>query len=95
VNGKTQVLDGPFADTKEQLGGYYLIDVRGSGRGVVVGGEVSGGEPRIGGGAGDLVDVTDGTPARAIPLDNLSGRCIFQIDYAKPDRLRDSRTAFD
>jgi hypothetical protein len=27
ANGKTQVLDGPFADTKEQLGGYYLIDV--------------------------------------------------------------------
>jgi hypothetical protein len=26
-DGKTQVLDGPFADTKEQLGGYYLIDV--------------------------------------------------------------------
>jgi hypothetical protein len=26
VNGKTQVLDGPFADTKEQLGGYYLIE---------------------------------------------------------------------
>lgn len=26
-NAKTQVLDGPFADTKEQLGGYYLIDV--------------------------------------------------------------------
>lgn len=27
ANGKTQVLDGPYADTKEQLGGYYLIDV--------------------------------------------------------------------
>jgi len=26
-NGKTQVLDGPYADTKEQLGGFYLIDV--------------------------------------------------------------------
>lgn len=26
-NGKSQVLDGPYADTKEQLGGYYLIDV--------------------------------------------------------------------
>ena len=26
-NGKTQVLDGPYADSKEQLGGYYLIDV--------------------------------------------------------------------
>jgi len=27
ANGKTQVLDGPYAETKEQLGGYYLIDV--------------------------------------------------------------------
>ena len=27
ANGKTQVLDGPYADAKEQLGGYYLIDV--------------------------------------------------------------------
>lgn len=26
-NGKTQVLDGPYVDSKEQLGGYYLIDV--------------------------------------------------------------------
>jgi hypothetical protein len=27
VNGKSQVLDGPFIDTKEQFGGYFLIDV--------------------------------------------------------------------
>jgi hypothetical protein len=27
VDGETKVLDGPFAETKEQLGGYYLIDV--------------------------------------------------------------------
>lgn len=27
VDGKNQVLDGPYAETKEQLGGYYLIDV--------------------------------------------------------------------
>ena len=27
VNGKAQVLDGPYVDSKEQLGGYYLIDV--------------------------------------------------------------------
>jgi hypothetical protein len=26
-NGKTQVLDGPYADTKEQFGGYFTIDV--------------------------------------------------------------------
>ena len=26
-NGKRVVTDGPFAETKEQLGGFYLIDV--------------------------------------------------------------------
>jgi hypothetical protein len=26
VDGKTQVLDGPYADSKGQLGGYFLID---------------------------------------------------------------------
>lgn len=26
TNGKTQVLDGPFIESKEQLAGYYLID---------------------------------------------------------------------
>ena len=26
-DGKTLAVDGPFAETKEQLGGYYLIDV--------------------------------------------------------------------
>jgi hypothetical protein len=25
-NGKRQVTDGPFAETREQLGGYFLID---------------------------------------------------------------------
>ena len=27
TGGRPQVLDGPYADAKEQLGGYYLIDV--------------------------------------------------------------------
>jgi hypothetical protein len=27
-NGKVASTDGPFAETKEQLGGYYLIDAR-------------------------------------------------------------------
>jgi hypothetical protein len=26
TNGKQQVVDGPYADSKEQLGGYYLIE---------------------------------------------------------------------
>jgi hypothetical protein len=27
ADGKPQVLDGPYADSKEQLAGYFLIDV--------------------------------------------------------------------
>jgi hypothetical protein len=27
-NGKLSTIDGPFAETKEQLGGYYLIEAR-------------------------------------------------------------------
>lgn len=27
TNGKPKTFDGPFAETKEQLGGYYVIDV--------------------------------------------------------------------
>jgi hypothetical protein len=27
ANGKPQVLDGPYTDSKEQLGGYYIIEV--------------------------------------------------------------------
>jgi hypothetical protein len=26
ASGKTSVVDGPFAETKEQLGGYFLIE---------------------------------------------------------------------
>jgi len=27
-NGKTVATDGPFAETKEQLGGYYTVDAK-------------------------------------------------------------------
>lgn len=27
ADGKSQVLDGPYTDSKEQLGGYYMINV--------------------------------------------------------------------
>jgi hypothetical protein len=27
-NGKVSITDGPFAETKEQLGGYYVIEAR-------------------------------------------------------------------
>ena len=27
-NGKVSITDGPFAETKEQIGGYYIIDAK-------------------------------------------------------------------
>ena len=27
-DGKTMITDGPFAETREQLGGYYLVEAR-------------------------------------------------------------------
>ena len=27
-NGKTQVLDGPFAEAKEMIGGFFLLDCK-------------------------------------------------------------------
>ena len=27
TDGKTQVLNGPYAEAKEQLGGYFMVDV--------------------------------------------------------------------
>jgi hypothetical protein len=27
-DGKTMTIDGPFAETKEQLGGYYLVEAK-------------------------------------------------------------------
>lgn len=27
-NGKTKVLNGPYAETKEQLGGYYIVEAK-------------------------------------------------------------------
>ncbi len=27
-NGKVAITDGPFAETREQLGGYYLIEAK-------------------------------------------------------------------
>jgi hypothetical protein len=27
-NGKVETMDGPFAETKEQLGGFYLLDCK-------------------------------------------------------------------
>ena len=46
-NGKTVTTDGPFAETKEQLGGFYLIDVPQPRRRGPLGGALSGRRRRL------------------------------------------------
>ena len=42
-NGKRLVTDGPFAETREQLGGYFLIDVNDLDAAIEIAGRIPGG----------------------------------------------------
>jgi hypothetical protein len=41
-NGKWLVTDGPFAETREQLGGYFLIDAKDLDEAIAVAGRIPG-----------------------------------------------------
>jgi len=41
-NGKVSTTDGPFAETKEQLGGYYLIEARDLNEAIQIGARIPG-----------------------------------------------------
>jgi len=41
-NAKSLVTDGPFAETKEQLGGFYLIDARDRDEAVAIASKIPG-----------------------------------------------------
>ena len=41
-DGKRSIVDGPFAETKEQLGGYYLIEARDRDEAIRVAGRIPG-----------------------------------------------------
>jgi hypothetical protein len=41
-SGKRTVVDGPFAETREQLGGYFLIDARDLDEAIAVAGRIPG-----------------------------------------------------
>ena len=41
-NGKLSTTDGPFAETKEQLGGYYLIEAKDLNDAIQVAGKIPG-----------------------------------------------------
>ena len=42
-DGKRLITDGPFAETREQLGGYFLIDVENLDRAIEIAGEIPAG----------------------------------------------------
>ena len=39
-NGKPLVTDGPFAETKEQLGGYYLVEADDANEAIAIAGKI-------------------------------------------------------
>ena len=41
-NGKRLVTDGPFAETREQLGGYFLVDARNLDEAIEIAGQIPG-----------------------------------------------------
>ena len=41
-NGKVSTTDGPFAETKEQLGGYYLIEAKDLNEAIQLGSRIPG-----------------------------------------------------
>ncbi len=41
-NGKRLITDGPFAETKEQLGGYYLVEARDRDEAVAIAAKIPG-----------------------------------------------------
>jgi len=41
-NGKALTTDGPFAETKEQLGGYYLVEARDRDEAIVIAAKIPG-----------------------------------------------------
>ena len=41
-NGKTSTTDGPFAETKEQLGGFYIVNAKDLNEALMIGAKIPG-----------------------------------------------------
>src|SRR5260370_31238699 len=63
--GKQLVIDGPFAETHEQLGGYYLIDVEDLDEAIAIAGKIPG--ARVG-----TVEVRPVIELAGLPTDSAS-----------------------
>ena len=46
-DGKRQITDGPFAETREQLGGYFLVDARDLNAAINIATKIPGAQRRV------------------------------------------------
>jgi len=46
-NGKVLTSDGPFAETKEQLGGYYVVDCKDEAEAIEIASKIPNGDGKI------------------------------------------------
>ena len=53
-DGKTLTTDGPFAETREQLGGYYLVEAKDLDEAIAIAAQDSQRQARLDRGAADL-----------------------------------------
>ncbi len=87
-DGEVLTTDGPFAETKEQLGGFWIIEAADLDVGVGVGGQGDGGlhgpgrGPSLPGGAGGLSEVAEGYDAEQLER-------IFREESGRVDRHPD------
>jgi len=72
-DGKRLVTDGPFAETREQLGGYFLIDAQDLDVAIDIAG-------RIPAGRWGTVEIRPVVEVRSLPADSASGL----VDSASP-----------
>jgi hypothetical protein len=61
-NGKVLTTDGPFAETKEQVGGYYLIEARDLQEAIQVAAKIPGAQR----GCVEVRPIADDAPTRAL-----------------------------
>lgn len=66
--GKAIVTDGPYSETKEQLGGYYLIDARDLNEAIQIASRIPGARY----GCVELRPVADDPQTRALELDRVT-----------------------
>jgi hypothetical protein len=65
-DGRVHVTDGPFAETKEQLGGYYVIEARDMDEAVAVAARIPGAAI----GCVEIRPIADDEPTRALGFDD-------------------------